>query len=106
MESDEIENLRDLDKDVLVYLGRNGPHLTGYIGDEIGAHKKSVSRTVSGGEQREDSLSKRGLVCDKGGGVWTLTVKGWRVAAELDDDLSIPDDRETFECDGGYQIYL
>lgn len=102
-----IDSLTDLDKDVLVNLGRRGPNLTGQIAKNVGAHPKSVSRTVSGGESREDSLSKRGLVCDKGGGVWTLTVEGWEVAAELDTDLHVPTERKVFECsDTGKLIYL
>lgn len=97
--------LTDLEKSILLDLAKHGPNTSGTIAENIGAHRKSVARSVSGGESYH-SLSDRELVCDKGAGVWTLTVEAWELAKELDDSVEIPR-TDTYTCDEtGKTIYL
>jgi hypothetical protein len=97
--------LTDLEKTILLDLAHHGPNTASTIAENTGHHSKSVVRSLSGGESH-NSLSKRGLVCDKGAGVWTLTVSSWEIAKELDDSVKIPK-TDTYTCDEtGKIIYL
>lgn len=98
-------DLTDLEQSIILCLAQKGPNTSGTIAECIGAHKKSVARSVSGGDSY-NSLSDRGLTCNKGAGVYTLTVEGWDLARRLDDSVKIPQ-TDTYECsDSGRLIYL
>jgi Mn-dependent DtxR family transcriptional regulator len=69
-------DLTNLESEILDYLlidGANGPI---GISEELGNPPESISRSLK-------NLREDGLVIDKGGGVWTLSCVGIRVARML-----------------------
>jgi len=67
------DELTDLEKDIIDWLLVDGANAPKPIADEVGAHRNSVSRSLR-------SLEDKGLVLDKGSGVWTLTKQGYILA--------------------------
>jgi DNA-binding MarR family transcriptional regulator len=72
-------DLSDAEKDVLLCLSEKGDNIPANIADETGLHSKSVSRILSGSE----GLESKGLIENKGRGVWTLTEEGAEVVGGL-----------------------
>ena len=68
-----IDDLSQLERDILVWLLVDGASAPKPIGEEVDAHRNSVSRSLS-------SLRDDRLVVDKGSGVWTLTCEGFSAA--------------------------
>lgn len=68
------------ERKILRDLYRNGDNVPANIAENADLHSKSVSRCLSGDDE---SLEDRGLVRNKGRGVYTLTKEGLKLAQEL-----------------------
>jgi len=70
----------EVDGAILRDLYENGDDRPINIADRTGKHRTSVSHCLSG---KDDSLESRGLVKNKGHGVWSLTEDGVEAARRL-----------------------
>ncbi|AFD04022.1 ORF1 [Halogeometricum pleomorphic virus 1] len=80
-------DISPVEKSILVHLHTQGDDIASNIADSRGHHPSSVSRSAS-------NLSDRGLLDNKGRGVYRLTEDGREIARRLADVESISDKAE------------
>lgn len=69
-------NLTPTQRAILTHLYKNGDNIAANIADDTGYHRNSLSRSFP-------DLVEKGLVRDKGRGVYELTKSGRSTAREL-----------------------
>ena len=80
----EEMDISPVEKSILVHLHTEGDDIASNIADARGHHPSSVSRSAS-------NLADRGLLENKGRGVYRLTEDGREIARRLADVVSISD---------------
>lgn len=69
-------NLTPLQRDIITHIHQHGHDIPANIGDSADAHRNSVTRAIR-------DLEERGLVENKGRGVYKLTEPGREAARDL-----------------------